>query len=134
MEQLIQLIYVSSTENKFNEQQLNDLLTVAREANKKNNITGLLLYKDGDFMQVIEGEKSAIKQLFTNISRDESHTRVTLVLKEDIKQREFADWSMGFKDVSTGEPDGFSDFLSSSTSMKLMPGKAKAVLLSFKYT
>lgn len=133
MEQLIQLIYVSSAENSFSEQELNDLLKAAREANQKNNITGLLLHKDGNFMQVIEGEKSAIKQLFTNIFRDERHARVTLVLKEDIEQREFADWSMGFKNVSTDEVEGFSDFLSSSTATELMAGKAKAVLLSFKY-
>lgn len=134
MEKLTQLIYVSSAKEEFSEQALNDLLVVARDANKKNNITGLLLYKDGDFMQVIEGEKSAIKQLFTNISRDERHSRVTLVLKEDIEQREFADWSMGFKNLTSVNVEGFSDYLTSSTTTKLSPGKAKAVLLSFKYS
>ncbi len=47
MDKLTQLIYVSSAVELFTDQQLNDLLILARDANKKHHITGLLLYKDG---------------------------------------------------------------------------------------
>ena len=77
MEQLTQLIYVSSAKKLLCEEELNDMLTQARKANKKHHITGLLLYQDGNFMQVIEGEAGKIEQLFTNISEDYRHSAIT---------------------------------------------------------
>lgn len=132
MDQLIQLIYVSSAVELFTQQQLNNLLTLARDENKKHEITGLLLYKDGDFMQVIEGKETDIDQLFDNIIRDKTHSGVIRLLKEPIEQRNFSNWSMGFKNLSSEYIDGFSDFLSATPEDTLLPGKAKVMLLSFK--
>ncbi|WP_077285745.1 BLUF domain-containing protein [Cognaticolwellia aestuarii] len=132
MEQLTQLIYVSSAKKLLCEEELNDMLTQARKANKKHHITGLLLYQDGNFMQVIEGEAEKIEQLFTNISEDYRHSGIILLLKQAITRREFPDWSMAFKKLSPTTPTGFSDFLSSKRNNGLQPGNAKIVLLSFK--
>ena len=132
MDQLIQLIYVSSAVELFTQQQLNNLLSLARDENKKHEITGLLLYKDGDFMQVIEGKETDIDQLFDNIIRDKTHSGVIRLLKEPIEQRNFSNWSMGFKNLSSEYIDGFSDFLSATPEDTLLPGKAKVMLLSFK--
>jgi len=133
MAQLTQLIYVSSAVTLFSEQTLNEMLILARNANRRHQITGLLLYKDGNFMQVIEGNKNDIEQLYNNICRDRRHTGIILLVKEAIEQREFFDWSMGFKNLSSSEVDGFSNFLSTTATDKLLPGNAKTVLLSFKH-
>ena len=132
MDQLIQLIYVSSAVELFTQQQLNNLLTLARDENKKHEITGLLLYKDGDFMQVIEGKETDIDQLFDNLIRDKTHSGVIRLLKEPIEQRNFSNWSMGFKNLSLEYIDGFTNFLSATPEDTLLPGKAKVMLLSFK--
>ncbi|MGJ8652290.1 MAG: BLUF domain-containing protein [Opitutaceae bacterium] len=132
MEQLIHLIYVSSAKKPFTEQELKDLLLVARKANKEHEITGLLLYKDGNFMQVIEGERADIEQLTHNIEHDQTHTGMIVLLKESIQQRDFSDWTMGFQNLSSEKIEGFSDFLSTSTEDSLLPGKAKKLLMSFK--
>tara|TARA_R110002094_G_scaffold218494_1_gene190090 strand:+ start:185 stop:589 length:405 start_codon:yes stop_codon:yes gene_type:complete len=132
MTQLTQLIYVSSAKELLGEQELNNMLALARKANKSHQITGLLLYKEGNFMQVIEGNKNDIEQLFANITKDDRHTGIILLLKETITQREFPNWSMAFKKLSPTAPEGFSDFLSSTANDTLIPGNAKAVLLSFK--
>lgn len=132
MDQLIQLIYVSSAVKVFTQQQLSDLLETARAANHHHHITGLLLYKDGNFMQVIEGEEQAIDQLMSNLQNDQRHNGIIQILKEPVQQRNFADWSMGFKNISNEETEGFSDFLEPESRDKLLPGKAKMLLMGFK--
>ena len=132
MKQLTQLIYVSSAKKLLCETELNDMLALARQANSKHHITGLLLYKEGNFMQVIEGESKKIEQLFVNITNDVRHTGIILLAKEAITQREFPNWSMAFKKLSQTTPIGFSNFFSSSATNTIQPGNAKAVLLSFK--
>lgn len=132
MNKLTQLIYVSSAVKLYTDKQLNDLLVLARNQNKIHHVTGLLLYKDGDFMQVIEGEENDIDNLFKNIVSDKMHTGVICMIREKIDKREFSNWSMGFKNLSSDRQEGFSNFLSPSAEVTLSHGKAKILLLSFK--
>lgn len=130
---LTQLIYVSTAIQHFTESELLDLLKVARTANAQHGITGLLLYRYGNFMQVIEGESQKIEQLIENIKRDDRHSNLAVILKEDIIHREFSDWTMGFREISEEEVEGFSDFFKGTQSItQLQQGRAKTVLLSFK--
>jgi hypothetical protein len=132
MSQLINLIYISSSIELLTVQQLNDLLALARTANKKHNVTGMLLYKDGGFMQAIEGEEDDIEQLLLNIMKDMKHAGLIVLLREPIRERSFSTWSMGFKNLSSEKLEGFSEFLSSTAENDLLQSKAKTLLLSFK--
>lgn len=132
MAQLVQLAYVSSAITAFTEEQLNSLLLIARKANREHNITGLLLYKDGNFMQLIEGEERKIVQLYANIGRDERHTGIILLFKEPAPQRDFPDWFMGFRNLASENVEGFTDFLSPNAEDKLVHGKAKTFFSIFK--
>lgn len=129
---LTQLIYVSSAVQPFTDQQLKDLLILARDANRKNEVTGLLLYKSGNFMQVIEGSEDKLDQLYSNILVDPTHSGVIPLMKEPIEHREFSDWSMDFKKLAPEEGEGFSEFLSAGSGNERELGNAKAVLLGFK--
>ncbi len=129
---LTQLIYVSSAVQPFTDQQLKDLLIMARDANGEHEVTGLLLYKSGNFMQVIEGSEDKIDQLYRNIMADPRHTGIIPLMQEPIEHREFSDWSMGFKKLSPEEVEGFSDFLTSDPEDEGALGNAKAVLQGFK--
>lgn len=134
-ESLIQLIYVSSTLNLFDEAELDALLTKARAANKQHNITGMLVYLDGSVMQVLEGAKADIERLYGNICRDPRHTGIITLLEESIEARAFSEWSMAYRKVSADEVEGFSSFLqysSDDADDALLPGKAKKLLLKFR--
>jgi len=52
---LIQLIYVSAATNRFNPAELRELLRLARLKNQQLDVTGMLLYHEGSFLQVLEG-------------------------------------------------------------------------------
>lgn len=67
---MIYLVYVSSAVKLFSSAELQQLLRGARENNSSRDITGMLLYKDGNFMQVLEGEKEPVLALRDRISRD----------------------------------------------------------------
>jgi hypothetical protein len=93
------IIYLSSGIKIFSDEEINDLLKVSRNNNEKNGITGLLLYSDGNFMQILEGEKEAIENTYKKIANDIRHRNIILVVNEPIKKRNFKDWKMGFSIV-----------------------------------
>lgn len=111
---MYRLLYLSAATDLFSKDQLVELLKKSRRNNHEIGVTGILLYKDGDFLQLLEGEKSAVETLFKKINRDPRHTGVCTLLAEECKERLFADWSMAFRDLADPallrEP-GYSDFL-----------------------
>jgi hypothetical protein len=106
------LIYNSYALPGFKEDELESMSKQGLEKNKEHCITGMLLYFNGKFLQLIEGEKQAVKQLYQNILNDERHTNI-LVLKEGTSNVPFfADWSMGYQFVQPDElanQKGFKD-------------------------
>nr|WP_260733965.1 BLUF domain-containing protein [Moraxella osloensis] len=82
---------------------LSDIMTVAQRENLAHQITGFLCFGNGYFFQYIEGEKSAIEQLFGNIERDGRNRDVTLKSKGVIEQRLFQDWQMLMVNINNPE-------------------------------
>ena len=56
---LIRLLYRSKETSSFNKNDVESLVNQARKNNIKTEITGALIYVDGYFMQVLEGEIEA---------------------------------------------------------------------------
>jgi len=96
---MLSMVYVSSVSRALDEVDFGQLLTAARTNNERNDITGLLLYKDGNFMQAVEGPDEAVNDLFDRIRRDSRHHGVLMLLKEQIQERRFPNWSMSMKKV-----------------------------------
>jgi hypothetical protein len=110
---LQQLIYSSAAVKDLNAIELSRLLLVARRTNPSLGVTGMLLYHEGSFLQVLEGPEGNVEMLFERIGRDPRHCRVMVLLRRSIDAQQFQDWSMGFvdvKSVAAGLP-GYSDFL-----------------------
>lgn len=134
------IIYASSATRKFSEAELVELLKKSRENNSRLGITGMLLYKDGNFIQVLEGEKSAVQMLFKKINADPRHKGVLILLQETIEERQFPDWSMGFRNLNSAEysaMEGYSEILNYSFTgeeFKSDPTKCQKLLLMFKKT
>jgi len=90
------------------------LLSEARDANAVRDVTGLLLYREGSFYQVLEGSESAVMATFRAIEGDPRHKEVRILFDGETDAREFADWKMGFLNLDEVDVDtlgGFSDFM-----------------------
>jgi hypothetical protein len=135
MPPLIHLIYASAATQDFGTAELTALLQQSREANERLGLTGMLLYSEGNFFQVLEGEPAAVNQLYEKIGRDKRHNQCTLIIKEPIARRLFENWSMGFSRVSSEEIRkiaGLNDFFhDGSCFARLDPGRAKKLLSAF---
>lgn len=115
---LYHLSYVSNENTDITSNDLKNILDEARNSNEKNDITGLLLYRDKSFLQVLEGEKEKVLETFVKIERDYRHKDVEVLFSEPFDEREFTDWSMAFtnlNDIAVNEVPGFSDFLINDT-------------------
>ena len=132
------LIYVSSAVRPFLPYELVDLLSKSRTYNTEVGITGMLLYKDGNFMQVIEGEEEAVLTLYAKIQRDTRHKGLLILLQGPLAERQFPDWSMGFTDLNAVDvlsTPGYSEFLNTSLTDEWFssdPTRSQRLLMTFK--
>ena len=90
------IAYVSTAVRLLDGNQLLELLNTSRERNHRDDITGLLLYSNGRFIQCIEGPEAALRNLYGDISVDSRHKNVTLLVDESISGRDFGSWTMGY--------------------------------------
>jgi hypothetical protein len=133
---LRQLVYVSAAAPGFTLSDLEDVLRVSRERNARNGVTGMLLFETSSFLQVLEGDGTRIEALYNRIQADPRHTNKVLLLREPIKQRSFADWSMGYTQTSLGEiqdASGVNDFFKDAAAIaELNAQKVRKVLDLFR--
>ena len=94
-QRVYQLLYHSRATAPLGEAELLQLLTWSRTYNAAHGITGLLLYSEGYFVQVLEGEEAAVTDVYAHIQRDPRHAQVRTV-RQGPGPRRFAEWSMGF--------------------------------------
>lgn len=115
---------------------LHVLLEEARRANTSNGITGILLFENGYFFQVLEGPATAVVELYNKIRVDPRHHTVTKLVGAPIQERTFTDWSMGYPGVTREallSLDGLNDFFGAGKCfLDLDEGRAKTLMLSFK--
>lgn len=97
---MIQVAYTSIARKAMSQSQLLLLLQQARLNNKALHVTGILLYKDRSFFQVIEGDEAVISRLILSISRDIRHHEFDMIFNRKIEKRNFEAWSMGFVNIS----------------------------------
>lgn len=117
MTDLIHLLYASSATQEMTADDLVTLLKKAREKNSSLGITGMLLYRGGNFLQVLEGERTVVEERFNVISQDPRHHQVSRLITRPVAKREFAEWEMGFTDLDTIDPTsipGYSPYLKES--------------------
>ncbi|MCG8380396.1 MAG: BLUF domain-containing protein [Proteobacteria bacterium] len=93
---MYELIYCSHATKDFSEDELVEMLTTFRACNNVHKVSGILVYDKMEFIQLIEGEKKTIQQLYNNICNDKRHSNINLFFEGPIRDRNFPDWSMGF--------------------------------------
>jgi hypothetical protein len=138
MASLYQVVYASTAVESFDRPALIDMLKHSVQRNKRAGVTGLLLFKDGCFMQALEGEEEVVKALYAKISRDPRHHNVISLLQEPVEKRYFPDSAMAFRDLNTAELQrlpGYSEFLNTPLNGDLLAKdipKCQRLLLYFK--
>ena len=103
MPNLRSIIYVSTAVSLFTERQLETLLIEARQLNLDSDVTGVLLYSDGNFMQYLEGPPDSLQITYDRILASRRHTNIVELLDRHIETRSFAEWQMGFAQPTRSE-------------------------------
>ena len=93
------VIYTSSAAPGFTVRDLHDVLAVSRRNNAAWHLTGVLLYQDGTFLQVVEGPAWPVDKALTRIVADPRHTGMTVLCDQEVPRRHFSDWAMGSREV-----------------------------------
>ena len=136
MGKTIHCIYSSKASPGFDERQLPQLLELSRANNAARGVTGMLLYVERNFFQVLEGEDEAVDAIFSRLAADPRHGRVTMIIREPIFERDFPDWTMGYAQVGFAQVKqhlGENDFFTSATCLEeLSAGRARKLLSAFR--
>jgi Sensors of blue-light using FAD len=132
---LIHCIYASSATACFEEADIPRLLEGARARNATLGITGILLFVEGSFFQVLEGTSSAVDSVYAAIGQDRRHCRIAQIIREPLARRSFAHWSMGFATLNRGDATrllGENDFFASASCLeRVNAGRARKLLVAF---
>jgi Sensors of blue-light using FAD len=96
---LYSLVYTSNAVRDYDRNDLLSLLLQARNRNERLEITGMLLYAESRFVQVLEGEETTVLSLYKDICDDPRHINVTTIAENSIDKRMFPDWTMGYKNI-----------------------------------
>jgi len=135
---LYSLVYVSSATTLFSQSELDEILALSHRNNALTGISGILLYKDGNLMQVLEGEEAKVRSLYDTIAADRRHKGLILLWEGFEETRQFPGWSMAFRNLNGADAaatPGYSEFLNVSlTSPELVenPSVAQKLLMTFR--
>jgi hypothetical protein len=109
-DRLLSVVYASTASEPFGDARLAELLAQSRASNTRRDLTGMLLYRNGRFVQVLEGPESEVRGLLSVIQDDPRHTGMRVLAEEYIAAREFSDWTMGCQPIAESReklPEGF---------------------------
>lgn len=93
---LVELSYLSEAVSDMSFLGLMRLLESARAFNQTNGISGILLYDNQQFGQIIEGERASVMKAWKHIQEDKRHHRIELLEIREISERSFPDWLLRF--------------------------------------
>jgi hypothetical protein len=93
---LVSLIYVSKMSPMVDHRSIRDILAASQRNNEPRGVSGLLMFNSGYFLQWLEGERHAVNERFARISHDDRHTDPVLLAYQEVIQRKFSNWNMGY--------------------------------------
>lgn len=100
---MFQLIYCSIARPCLEDIDIRNILNISRAYNEAHDITGCLLYYNKEFIQILEGDRQLVKELYKKIAADGRHRSVVLMSEEDTDDRIFKNWAMAYCEVIDDE-------------------------------
>jgi hypothetical protein len=136
--QLILIAYTSVATHQVSHDELLALLNHARTCNQSQGITGMLLYMDDCFFQVLEGEEQLVDDLYDKICLDQRNHHVVKLIREPITERSFTEWTMSYEHVSREDMasfTGLTDYLDQDHPgfNGMATSRARKLIESFKH-
>ncbi|WP_413558503.1 BLUF domain-containing protein [Bdellovibrio sp. HCB209] len=98
MSQVFHLVYVSVASDSISYTDIRNILNSSRKNNARDNITGVLILREGYFLQVLEGDEDKIRALVNTIREDSRNHTLNVLIQEKSEKRLFGDWTMAFLD------------------------------------
>jgi hypothetical protein len=138
LNKMFRIAYVSTASAYFDEPEIRRLLKHSIEQNARSDITGILLHKDGQFMQLLEGDEEDVMATFNRISNDPRHHNIFVLIKQPVEQRHFPGWFMAFRDLDRLKRQGmigydeFFDTQLTGQEFATKPDRCEKLLLLFK--
>jgi len=102
---IYRLVYASSAASGVSEADLENIARTSRLRNIEHGVTGMLLWYDGNIMQILEGEPDAVLSLYANIRSDERNSGCYVLHSGHFETREFPNWSMGYQVIPSDETE-----------------------------
>lgn len=99
-DELLSVAYVSDATQAHSEEDLGSLLQTSREHNEAVGVTGMLVHRDGRFVQVLEGPENVTRDLLARIVKDPRHENVRFLVVQRIRRRSFGEWTMGYEPMT----------------------------------
>ena len=101
---LKQMVYLSSSPTLDPSPFIESSLLDIQRKNAALGISGILLFSEGTFLQVLEGPADAVDQLYETIVKDRRHRNIVRLHESIVPERSFPDWSMGWKRIPADHP------------------------------
>lgn len=102
---LSQLVYVSKRKANCTTEEIDKILASCKQNNPDLGITGILLYSQDKFIQLVEGESSIVMKLYDKIKKDDRHKDCVMISLAPIKEKSFPSWHMGSKQIKQDKID-----------------------------
>ena len=102
---MITVIYISTATARLPGDDLDDILARSRRNNPVADLTGMLVYADGSFIQALEGAEPDVDRVMDRIAKDPRHRDIVVLARYPVAERQFPGWSMGFRRYD-GAPAG----------------------------
>lgn len=137
---LVQLIYVSMAQHEFDDDVLDAILASSVRHNTHQQITGMLIYAEGNFLQVLEGPPVAVDDTMARIAADPRHCDLMVLGRLQVVQRDFEQWSMGFRRLTRRElmtHPAYASLVAGRIDFSMLgvrPGLAMDMLKEFSYS
>ena len=100
---VFQLIYTCALRSDVDSSELDRIAKTSRARNMTKGLTGILLCKDGSVLQVLEGDEKVVKDLYEKISKDPRVSNLLIMIQRNGAEREFPNWSMGYRNADTDD-------------------------------
>lgn len=101
---LVRLLYASRATAPLNQAVVDSILDQSRRNNPSLGVTGVLCFSDEVFIQILEGGRDEVCELYNAIAKDTRHAKVRLLVYEEIAERRFGGWTMGQVNIKKISP------------------------------
>lgn len=135
-----EILYSSVATSHLERSELIDIAEISQRNNIELGVSGMLIYNNREFLQLLEGPREKVVSLMNKISEDPRHASIRIIWQHDIENKGFEKWDMGFVDMDdndellTGEYDQYTNesFAKISESEYATTGKSLLQVLTKK--